>query len=575
MKENSSKFIFQKDFWLGLVLILIFFSHYILMGQNSIWYANDYAELIIHWYTLLIEQDGLWKANEYPISGMLDTLPRGSFASEFFLKTWLFYFFKPYTAIVINKLLIHVLAYLAAYHFLEHFLPKESRKLIPYYALIWAVIPFWPEAGIGLAFTPSLFLVFYSLQKGERFSLLHVLVIGLYCFYSSLNLNGLFVAFALFFYGLAGFYQSGKMRWKFWLALAGFTLLFCIFNFRLFDIYYFQRDWFVPHRVEYDIYSFVRYHDNILLRYVEILFLGNIHAGYVVPLFYIILLGFLAMQLFSIEKSALFHPLMKVFVAINFVALFAAMITFRPWVEQIPALLLIRQFTIDRFYFLIYPLMVFSVIFVLDWLWNLKKRKTLTGILIFIFVVYPLIALDNNAKNYLLKPILGTGEKYPTYREFFAEDQFQQIKNFLQEQSPYGFKVASLGFHPAISSFNGMQAIDGYTMNYPLAYKDDLYEVIKEELGSTDRENWLYWHFKGWGNKAYLFNQTHKDDFMRMKWLESKVIYHPKYNYEKMKALGCRFILSIDPVIDEQHLEFLKKSEHPQSAWNIHIYKIK
>lgn len=575
MKETKPQFLFQKDFWLGVVLLLIFFSHYIILGQDSIWYANDYAELIIHWYRLLIDHEGLWKANDYPIPGMLDTLPRGSFASEFFLKTWLFYFFQPYTAIVINKLLIHAFAYMAAFHFLDHFLPNESRKLIPYYALIWAVIPFWPEAGIGLAFVPSLFLVFYSLQKGERFTFLHALVIGLYCFYSSLNLNGLFVGFALFFYGLAGFWNTGKIRWKYWLALAGFTLLFCIFNFRLFDIYYFQRDWFVPHRVEYDIYSFVRYHDSILLRLAEILFLGNIHAGYMVPIFYLILLGFLAIQLFSSKKSTLFRPLMKVFVGINLVALIAAMITYRPWVEHIPALLQIRQFTIDRFYFLIYPLMVYSVIFVLDWLWRVKKRKTLASFLILIFVAYPIIVLDNNAKNYLLKPILGMGEKYPTYREFFAEDQFLQIRDFLLEQSPAEFKVASIGFHPAISSFNGLQAIDGYTMNYPLAHKDKIYVVIKDELGTNDRENWLYWHFKGWGNKGYLFNQTHKDDFMRMKWLETKVLDHPKYNYKKLKALGCFYILSTDPVLDEVYLEFLEKFEHPESAWDIHIYKIR
>ncbi|WP_293010638.1 DUF6044 family protein [Mongoliibacter sp.] len=565
----------QNQFWLGLGLLIVFFSPYLILGQDSIWYANDYAELIIHWYTLLIDHNGLWKANDYPIPGMLDTLPRGSFASEFFLKTWLFYFFQPYTAILINKLLIHTLAYLSAYHFLNHFLPDESRKRIPFYALIWAVLPFWPEAGIGLAFIPSLFLVFYSLQKGEKFSFLHALIIGFYCFYSSLNLTGLFVGFALFFYGFYEFYKSRKIKWNFWLALAGFTLIYCLFNFRLFDIYYFQRDWFIPHRVEFDIYSFVRYHDNIFIRFAEILFFGNIHAAFIPPIWYLILLGFLIGQLFSGKKAALFQPVLKVFIAINMIALLAAMLSYRPFVENIPGLIQVRQFSIERFYFLIYPMMLFSVLFVLDWLRSFKNGRIVSGFLVLVLLAYSLIVLDNNAKNYLLKPILGIGEKYPTYREFFAEAQFQEIKDLLRDQSPEGFKVASIGFHPAIASFNGLQAIDGYTMNYPLSHKDKLYTVIKDELGSDDKENWLYWHFKGWGNKGYLFNQTHKDDFMRMKWLEEIPVEKPLYNYRKLLDMGCEFILAAHPVIDEYNLEFLHKFQHPESAWNIYVYRVK
>jgi hypothetical protein len=136
------------------------------------------------------------------------------------------------------------------------------------------------------------------------------------------------------------------------------------------------------------------------------------------------------------------------------------------------------------------------------------------------------------------------------------------------------YKVASLGFHPAITSFNGLHAIDGYTGNYPLSYKNKIYQVIKKELGDANRENWLYWHFKGWGNKAYLFNQTHQDDFMRLKWFGSQPILSPKYNYDKLKEIGCIFILSADPIVDDQNLTFLKKSEHASSAWDIYIYKI-
>ncbi|WP_332913982.1 DUF6044 family protein [Algoriphagus boritolerans] len=146
------KFFLSRDFWIGLGLLIIFFSHYIIMGQDSVWYAQDYTELVIPWYKLLIDNNGLWKSNDYTIPGMLDYLPRASFASAFFLKTWLFFFFEPFQAVLLNKLLIHVLAYCSGYHLLDHFFyKKKPDSRIALFSLMWASIPFWPEAGIGLA----------------------------------------------------------------------------------------------------------------------------------------------------------------------------------------------------------------------------------------------------------------------------------------------------------------------------------------------------------------------------------------------------------------------------------------
>ncbi|MCH7408656.1 DUF6044 family protein [Belliella sp. DSM 111904] len=564
---------------LGILMVLLFYSHYLWLGQDSVWYANDYMELIVHWYKLLIDSGAMFQPNAKGVEGMLGILPRGSYASEFSLMTWIFYSLDTFHAVLFNKLLIHLIAYLAAYYFLISLTKDIIRGPVYLYALFWACSPFWPEAGVGLAFVPVLFVVFYKLAQGERLRLSHVFLLIIYCFYSIVYLNGVFVLAAI---ALAGCYDLLIRKYftaSYWLALALLFIAYLGFNYRLFDIYYFQRDWFVPHRVEFDIYSFGRYHDAFWAKLFQILFMGQVHAMYISPLVYVSLMGYMMYLLRQEGRQAWKrHRLMiGLFLGIHVVALLAALFTYLPLVERIPLVLKINQFSFERFYFLIYPIMLFLFVLMLDQLLHLGKKysKQAAFVLGLSVLSYNFFILDDNVKNQLIKPMLGIGEKYPTYRQFFAEEQFEEIKAFLVEDraGEVKYRVGSIGMHPAIASYNGLHAIDGYTSNYPLAYKHLLYEVLEQELGLPDKENWLYWHFQGWGNKAYLFNHTLGDDFMRFKWRASVEVKEPKYNYEKLRSLGCEYVLSAVPVIDP-HLNLKKVFTHDNSAWDVHLYEV-
>lgn len=569
------EFWYTKTFWLGLVMVLVFYSPYIIQGQDSVWYANDYLELVVHWFKLLIDQQAILKSNDYPITGMLDVLPRGSFASEFYLKTWLFYFFTPFQAILVNKLLIHLIGYVSAYHFLSKISSDWIQGPLFLYALFWACIPFWPEAGIGLAFTPSVFWVFYKLAQGRRINWTVIILILGFCFYSYLHLNGIFLIIGLFAYGLLDFAKKRDIYFHYWLALGLLTITYLLFSYRIFDIYFFNRDWFTPHRVEYDIYSFGRYHKNVVDKLKHILLFGEIHAILISPILCFTIAGYLIFPKYFETDTRKYIFLLRAFIGIIIIALVAALLTYIPLIEGVPIIEKINQFSFERFNYLIYPVMIFSFILIVDQMILSKRLRRYGWILITALMVYNFLVLDDNMKNKVLKPLLGIGVKYPTFRQFYAESQFAEIKNYLEDINRDNIKVANLGFHPAIASYNGLHAIDGYTGNYPLTYKNKIFDVISEELGSSDRGNWLYWHFKGWGNKAYLFNQTHYDDFMRLKWFDEEPIISPKYNYDKLKELGCNYILSADPVVDELNLTFLKKFEDQNSAWNIFLYKVK
>ena len=572
--DQKPQILYKKHFWTGFSLLLLFYSPYIILGQDSVWYARDYTELVIHLYKLLIEQDAIFKPNDYPINGVLDVLPRGSFPSEFFLKTWIFYFLSTFAAVLINKLLIHLIAYVSAFHFLQHISTDWISGHLFVYALIWACQPFWPEAGIGLAFFPTIFLIFYKLRSGDTLDIKTILLIIGFCFYSHLQLNGVFIISVLVLIGLYDITFTKDFKNWYWISLLALSLTYLIFNYRLLDIYFFERSWFTPHRVEYSIYSFGRYHENLVDKLIQILFFGDVHAVFISPILYFSLLGYLILSYKSNTDKTKRLFLLKLFIGINLVALLAATTTYISFVEKIPFINNINQFSFERFYYLIYPILVFSYILIVNqMLINIRSRKY-GWLLISILFLYNILVLDDNYKNKILKPAIQFGEKYPTYSEFYAETQFAKIKRFLDGRSSQDYKVASIGIHPAISSYNGFRAIDGYTGNYPLRYKNDFFEIIQQELGSADMKNSLYWHFKGWGNKAYLFNHTYNDDFMRLKWLEESPAVKPLYNYKKLKAMGCFYILSAYSILDEDNLTLLQKFEDAESAWKIYVYKI-
>ncbi|WP_186755608.1 DUF6044 family protein [Echinicola salinicaeni] len=576
MLNESSPFYLKVNntFWLGIFGVLIFISPYFILGQDSVWYANDYLELVVPWYKLLVDQKAVFKPNDFEIMGMIDRLPRGVFASEWYLKTWLFYFLDPYKAIIFNKLLIHLVAFVSAYHFLTKVAGKWLNGPIYLYALIWATLPFWPEAGIGSAFYPTIFYVFYRLEKGCSLRYIDIGLILFYCFYSLLHLHGFFVGLAIFIWGVFNLLKHKKMRWGYWAALGLFTLIYCLFNYRLFSIYFFGRDWFVPHRVEYNMYDFAYYHQDFFGVIWQHLAKGNLHGALFSPLPVIVILVFLIFRLFKgitkwDRRSKLIFNL---FLVSFFLAISASLIKFTHFVEEVSFLKQMNTFSYDRYVLFIAPILVLAFNMVVDQIY--AKYKWLFYGLVSLVFCYHILVLDDNYRNKFLKPLTGKGEHYPTYREFYAVDQFREIKAFLDGREGGTYKVGSLGLHPAVATYNGLYSIDGYTGNYPLTYKHRFFKVLQNELIPGD-EGGLYGHFVGWGNKCYLFNHVQGDNFLRCKWFDRVELENINYDFVGLKELGCKYLLSTDPFVREEKVDLLKEFMNENSAWNIYLYAIK
>lgn len=565
--ENQSLIDWCNTHAIGIGGLFLFFLPYLILGQDSIWYANDYLELVVPWYKLLIDQEAVLKPNDYIVYGMLDQLPRGVFASEFFIKTWLFFFLNPFQAILFNKILIHVIAYLSMEHALKYFFKNELEPWqFQCSALIWATLAFWPESGIAVAAFPSIVIIFYSAWKGEKLTWLRFLAILFYASYSLLHLHGLFVGIFAFFFGLWAWFKSKSFPKYYAYHFMIFTLLTSLANYRHFILFF--TPGFSPHRLEYNPYSFAGFFEEFWPAFIDFVGFGTLHSLRFNPL--ILIFSGLLLAGGLITATNYIKNARNLFSLALLIGFFAVGSRYLPFMELLPSFVP-YWFSWDRFIFMIYPLFFMSFIFsLIHWI---KACKIPNPVILFLFVLilaYNFLVLDENHRNYLLKPLIGLGEKYPNFREFYAEQQFDQIKKKVQDLD--GGKVASIGIHPAVAIYNGLNSLDGYTGNYPLEYKQSFGKIIQPELVKSGTNSELYHLFFGWGNKAYLFNQELGDDFMRFKW-KSRIKLSTDYNLKHFLQMGGRFLLSTEVLIQDGVI-LIEVFEQSDSAWTIFMYEV-
>ncbi len=318
-------------------------------------------------------------------------------------------------------------------------------------ALLWATLPFWPESGIGTAFFPTIFYVFYQLYQGKKFGLKYFALILFYVIYSQLHLHGLFVGMAIFIFGIHFWWTKNAFNKNYWTGFSLLTLLYIGANYRLFHIYFFAGNWFIPHRAEYEIHSFAYFHHDFWIVFWKHLSKGILHGTYFSP--FPILIGTLALLILSYKKAFKKinldqedRHLVKVFGASVILAALASILKYTPLLDRFEWMKTFNQFSYDRFSLFIAPLMMVVLALVLQQIF--KQEKWLFWAIGLLTLSWHFLVLDDNHRNKFLKPVVGIGEHYPTYREFYAQKQFKEMEDYLKVDDSSSIKVGSLGIHP-------------------------------------------------------------------------------------------------------------------------------
>ena len=87
-----------------------------------------------------------------------------------------------------------------------------------------------------------------------------------------------------------------------------------------------------------------------------------------------------------------------------------------------------------------------------------------------------------------------------TYKEFFAEDLFNTIKDEINYNNE---PVIAVGYHPSVLLYNGFNTIDGYISMYPYSDMLRFRKLIQPELEQNEEERNYY---DIWGGRRYIYN---------------------------------------------------------------------
>ncbi|WP_235599054.1 DUF6044 family protein, partial [Geobacillus stearothermophilus] len=160
----------------------------------------------------------------------------------------------------------------------------------------------------------------------------------------------------------------------------------------------------------------------------------------------------------------------------------------------------------------------------------------------------------------------------PTVKQFYAEKQFQEIKEYIGLPVA-DYRVVSIGIYPAIAQYNGFYTLDTYNNFYPLSYKYEFRKIIEREL---EKSKTIRTYFDEWGGRCYIFTAELGKRYMFTK-QSKKRLKNLQLNTEQLKKMGGRYIFSAVPIDNaaENGLVLDRVFTSDESAWTIYLYKVK
>lgn len=175
-----------------------------------------------------------------------------------------------------------------------------------------------------------------------------------------------------------------------------------------------------------------------------------------------------------------------------------------------------------------------------------------------------------------LQKLRNPDYKLLSYREYYGIGVLNQVAGYLKEETgreQQEYRVVSLGIDPAAALYHGFYCLDGYSNNYPLAYKHRFRQVLAPEL---EKSAYLQSYFDDWGNRCYLFSAECPGYYT----IEKNGFYFQEYELdaEALKAMGGEYLLSAAYIANasEQGLRLMREEpfESTDSYYRIYVYEV-
>ncbi|MES2762442.1 MAG: DUF6044 family protein [Bacteroidota bacterium] len=549
---------------ISLVVFFLYLSPFFIYGEMVHIWPYDNLNSNVVWNKIIAQSGSIFSSNETIIPNIMGGVPRSCFyCSEFSALLWLYYFFSPFTAYVLNIVLLHSVAFFGAYMLSKKYFLKDQSYLFAFpVALCFALIPFWSPACLSIAGQPLLLYALFNIKTKDS-SYLDWLIVMLFPLFSFFAFSTLFFIVAIGLFFIYDTIRYKKINIAFFMAISLLLVMCILAEYRLF-ISFFIKPSYVSHRVEFQLDERPLTFIEVLKTTVEAFKTGQHHASSLhYPILCVIVL--IALVVGFIKKSKYLKPVIYLLMVAGSIMLFYKLTNWGVYVEKTRGNKLLTEFKIERFYTL-YPLIWLLILSASVFIVATFKNRVLNGV-IFILLSAQIAYLFSNSiefkyslRDYVLHS-KDVPSKYKTFREFYSEDLFTKIKTIIgKPQSEY--RVVNLGVDPAITAYNGFYTLDMYMAVYPLDYKKKFRRIMEKEL---DKDNAKRKTFDNWGSQCYLISSE----------IAKPEIDNLELNFDMLKEMNCQFIFSVRKINNaSENLSFVSKVPGNRYLKYIYVYKV-
>ncbi|BAF73087.1 DUF6044 family protein [Sulfurovum sp. NBC37-1] len=600
-------------FFIGFALVFIYLLP--IFGHPLYVITFDNLDIAIPQAKILAESGKIFAPNSAIIPNMMNGLPRVSYGSEFNMLFWLYYFFDAEIAFRINFVLIHIVAYISMYLFLQrYFMYKGSYRslIIVVASLFFAILPFYSGGGLTTSVLPLLLYILLNIRNGSEKPYEWLLLV-LIPFYSSFILMYIFVLFYLWVaFTIDTFFIAKHFQKRLFLTLLLLTVLYAITEYRQFLSI--LDPVFTSHRTEFNVYfcetfrkahiyaikffldGWTQHQQSLMMPWLLPLSLSAMIFStlkrrftqtesmliWLIILLSIIagiwhdvltnkytLLGVSLLSVITIIRSEKIFKILGILMLLNvFIAIYNGLCFYEGLAFFKEQFHILNQFNISRAAFF-QPVLVYLIVaFAFASFATYLKYFRLFIVIIIIFQFYFAMYVSRVSS----KP----NGKYMTLQQYYAPEIFNSIKKDLnitsKNISKYHF--VEYGIEPSVVLYNGLYTVDGYSTNYPLSYKHKFKNVQQKECfnfmwGSSKM-------YETWGSKAYLLCiETRPRNYRLFK--EHNITSYPFYaSPDELCKLRTNFIISgiklKKPSADK--IQYVNDYNSTQSPWHLWVYRL-
>ncbi len=476
----------------------------------------------------------------------------------------LFYVFGFFPGYVINEFCYRLVAFLGLFFLLRRI--RDGSDFPDYLIFLISVsfvsLPFWPRGNLSVSGIPLLIFLFHNLYI-KKHTVLTCLALFLFTFYSSFVLSGIFVVFLLLIW-FVYLWKTKKMHRTLLVGGMVFVVGYVANNHDLL-LSFFASGGQESSRAEMRLSQLRRASDFVGAIKQMIWHFGDAHYHAKSNHKIIVFPSSLLIFIFLAWRRKLAHGniLALLFACICFSAVIFGLYYFKPLMILYERLSI--GFNYTRIFFLSpglwYVLWGLLLINFYTALGGAKHVKIVIAVLLALQIGWNF--QQATLANYLTRP---------TYRQFFSTELFDKIKKEIELGDDE--KVGCIGFYPSVANYNGLRTIGAYKAIYPLRYKHQFYEVIKDELGQNLG---LMRYFLYWGSRAYLYDDKIARYYSDQDYIKQNILFiETDLNMQALKEMGVKYLFSTAKIANarEKNLQQVFVSDKPSAYYRMYVYRV-